>query len=148
MSRYDPSRLTFSCVTLLRTRRRPTRKCRLHLFYVRLLRTKIIPSLPFLFLSIRIHTVVCNHLRGNEYMWTTVRDYGIVRTTPWNETSSRERNNNIRVSILFSFSFLFFFLLFCYLLRISRLKKREKERNGKRETIDENFSIHRDNREL
>lgn len=97
-------------------------------------------------ISIRIHTVVCNHLRGNEYMWTTVRDYGIVRTTPWNETSSRERNNNIRVSILFSFSFLFFFLLFCYLLRISRLKKREKERNGKRETIDENFSIHRDNR--
>lgn len=81
-------------------------------------------------------------------MWTTVRDYGIVRITPWNETSSRERNNNIRVSILFSFSFLFFFLLFCYLLRISRLKKREKERNGKRETIDENFSIHRDNREL
>lgn len=137
MSRYDPSRLTFSCVTLLRTRRRPTRKCRLHLFYVRLLRTKIIPSLPFLFLSIRIHTVVCNHLRGNKYMWTTVKDYGLGREI-------------IIYGFRYFSRFLFFsfFLLFCYLLRISRLKKREKERNGKRETIDENFSIHRDNREL
>lgn len=65
----------------------------------------------------------------------------IVRFTPWNETSSRKRNN-----IVDELRYLpYFFFFFCYLLRISHLKKREKEQNGKRETIDENFSIHRDN---
>lgn len=67
----------------------------------------------------------------------------IVRITPWNETSSRKRNNIVDAS--FAIFLIFFFFFFCYLLRISHLKKREKEQNGKRETIDENFSIHRDN---
>lgn len=86
-----------------------------------------------------------------------MRDYRIVRITPWNETSSRERNNIVDELRYFFFLFLLFV--------ISHLKKREKERNGKRETIDEkevtytmwigivldeNFSIHNeiDNREL
>lgn len=81
---------------------------------------KSFPSLlSFTYLDSKLYyTVVYNHLRGNKY--TSIRvDNGagiIVRFTPWNETSSRKRNNI--VDKLRYLSYFFFFFVIYYVSRI------------------------------
>lgn len=94
------------------------------------------PSLPFPYLP-RFENFTPRHvirLRGiYQYIgWTTVRDYRIVRITPWNETSSRERNNIADELRYFFFLFLLF-VIYYLAFKEKREGAKWKERNDRRE---------------
>lgn len=61
-----------------------------------------------------------------------MRDYRIVRITPWNETSSRERNNIADELRYFFFLFLLF-VIYYLAFKEKREGAKWKERNDRRE---------------